>query len=381
MPKAVVVPIKPKVPKSEKANRGRRRTDQLVLPTVAPPPKGLSKKKLIEESRRWLAIINAHKLNDYKRRKIVTDTLDNFASYYNKGYLEYRKSVTEGGEFAAIEWSGRGSLLRGHHRPPLHRLPGRLRHLFRGHQPPQDRARGEVAARAHAAQLAGAARPAARRARRAPGRAGAGRPAGLLLHQQRHGRHRGRHEAGAPLHRQARLHLLRARLPRQVLRRAVAHGQGRVPAGLRAAAAGRLLRALRRRGRGGGGAAQGGGGGHGHRRGGGRSPCRARRARSSPRPTTGRGCARSARATACCSSRTRCRRAWAARAGCSRSSTGTWSPTSSAWARRWAAASCRCPRSCRRPRSGRCWSRTRSSTPRPSAATRWPARPASPRST
>ena len=103
MPKAVVVPIKPK------SNRRRRDRDRRVLPLVAPPPKGLSKKKLIEESRRWLAIINAHKLNDYKRRRIVTDTIENFASYYNKGYLEYRKSVTEGGQYAAVEWAGRGS--------------------------------------------------------------------------------------------------------------------------------------------------------------------------------------------------------------------------------------------------------------------------------
>jgi putrescine aminotransferase len=69
----------------------------------------MTRNQLIVESRRWLSIINAHKLNEYKRRKIVTDTLDNFRLYYNKGYLEYRKSVTQGGEFAAIEWSGRGS--------------------------------------------------------------------------------------------------------------------------------------------------------------------------------------------------------------------------------------------------------------------------------
>ena len=100
MPKADVVSIKPK------GNRRRRESDRRVLPLVAPPPKGLSKKKLIEESRRWLSIINAHKLNDYKRRRIVTDTIENFASYYNKGYLEYRKSVTEGGQYAAVEWSG-----------------------------------------------------------------------------------------------------------------------------------------------------------------------------------------------------------------------------------------------------------------------------------
>ncbi|MET0553613.1 MAG: hypothetical protein ABW221_11285, partial [Vicinamibacteria bacterium] len=62
----------------------------------------MTRAQLIAESKRWLSIINAHKLNDYKRRKIVTDTLDNFRLYYNKGYLEYRKSVTQGGEFAAI---------------------------------------------------------------------------------------------------------------------------------------------------------------------------------------------------------------------------------------------------------------------------------------
>jgi len=75
----------------------------------AAPRSGMTRAQLIAESKRWLSIINAHKLNDYKRRKIATDTLDNFRLYYNKGYLEYRKSVTQGGEFAAIEWSGRGS--------------------------------------------------------------------------------------------------------------------------------------------------------------------------------------------------------------------------------------------------------------------------------
>ena len=76
---------------------------------AAPRPPRMNKKQLIAESGRWLSIINARKLNDYKRRKVVADTLENFSSYYNKGYLEYRKSVTEGGQYAAIEWSGRGS--------------------------------------------------------------------------------------------------------------------------------------------------------------------------------------------------------------------------------------------------------------------------------
>ena len=68
----------------------------------------MSRGKLIKESRRWLAIINAHKLNDRRKAKVVTDTIENFRLYYNRGYLEYRKAVTEGGEFAAIEWEGRG---------------------------------------------------------------------------------------------------------------------------------------------------------------------------------------------------------------------------------------------------------------------------------
>jgi putrescine aminotransferase len=87
-----------------------RHSKKVAAPAVRTPDRAqMSRKKIIEESRRWLAIINAHKLNDYRRRKIVADTLDNFRLYYNRGYLEYRKSVTEGGQFAAIEWSGRGS--------------------------------------------------------------------------------------------------------------------------------------------------------------------------------------------------------------------------------------------------------------------------------
>jgi putrescine aminotransferase len=105
MARAVVVPLKPTVarPRRRRRNGGPGRAPKTTART------GMTRAQLIAESRRWLSIINAHKLNDYKRRKIVTDTLDNFRLYYNRGYLEYRKSVTEGGEFAAIEWSGRGS--------------------------------------------------------------------------------------------------------------------------------------------------------------------------------------------------------------------------------------------------------------------------------
>jgi len=68
-----------------------------------------SKKEIIEESQKWLDIISAKKITDAERKKIVSVTLDNFESYYNRGFLEYRKSVTESDGFAAVEWSGGGS--------------------------------------------------------------------------------------------------------------------------------------------------------------------------------------------------------------------------------------------------------------------------------
>lgn len=46
-----------------------------------------------------------------EKKKIAKETVDNFANHINKGFLEYRKSVTEAGEFAATEWTGEGSIL------------------------------------------------------------------------------------------------------------------------------------------------------------------------------------------------------------------------------------------------------------------------------
>jgi putrescine aminotransferase len=105
MARGVVVPMKP----AGHRPRRRRASPPGSRPAKASARSGMTRAQLIAESKRWLSIINSHKLNEYKRRKVVTDTLDNFRLYYNKGYLEYRKSVTQGGEFAAIEWSGRGS--------------------------------------------------------------------------------------------------------------------------------------------------------------------------------------------------------------------------------------------------------------------------------
>ncbi|MEW6736692.1 MAG: putrescine aminotransferase [Acidobacteriota bacterium] len=67
--------------------------------------------KVIAESERWLKIISSDNQNEYQKRRIVRDTIENFSSYYNRGFLEYRKSMTEAGTSPAIEWDGQGSII------------------------------------------------------------------------------------------------------------------------------------------------------------------------------------------------------------------------------------------------------------------------------
>jgi putrescine aminotransferase len=46
------------------------------------------------------------------RKELALETVENFGDHINRGFLEYRKSVTETGDFAVTEWKGRGSILR-----------------------------------------------------------------------------------------------------------------------------------------------------------------------------------------------------------------------------------------------------------------------------
>ncbi|MEE9218391.1 MAG: aminotransferase class III-fold pyridoxal phosphate-dependent enzyme [Acidobacteriota bacterium] len=66
---------------------------------------------LIAESQRWLDLLATPQLNEYQKRRLVQDTLDNFDDYFNRGYIDYRKSVGELDGSASIEWTGKGSYL------------------------------------------------------------------------------------------------------------------------------------------------------------------------------------------------------------------------------------------------------------------------------
>lgn len=68
--------------------------------------------RALEIAGRWLEVVNKTTLSEGEAAEVINDTVDNFARYLNPGMLEYRKSVTEAGDFAATEWRGEGCILR-----------------------------------------------------------------------------------------------------------------------------------------------------------------------------------------------------------------------------------------------------------------------------
>lgn len=61
-------------------------------------------------SSQWLEIIRQQTFPEETQAKwIIDESKHNFAEHFNRGWLEYRKSVTEAGDWASVEWSGKGS--------------------------------------------------------------------------------------------------------------------------------------------------------------------------------------------------------------------------------------------------------------------------------
>ena len=68
-------------------------------------------KSALEYSNRWLDIIKQGNFPEESQAKwIIDESKNNFAEHFNRGWLEYRKSVTEAGDWASVEWSGKGSV-------------------------------------------------------------------------------------------------------------------------------------------------------------------------------------------------------------------------------------------------------------------------------
>lgn len=71
----------------------------------------MNEKEVLKESQKWLNIISSENLSDSEKHVIIQETIENFAFYYNRGYLDYRKSVVEMRDEPALEWSGSESML------------------------------------------------------------------------------------------------------------------------------------------------------------------------------------------------------------------------------------------------------------------------------
>jgi putrescine aminotransferase len=71
-----------------------------------------SLKEAEEYSQRWLEIIQKTEVSEEEGKQIIEESKYNFAEHFNKNWLEYRKSVTEAGDWASVEWSGSGAIFR-----------------------------------------------------------------------------------------------------------------------------------------------------------------------------------------------------------------------------------------------------------------------------
>jgi putrescine aminotransferase len=70
----------------------------------------MSYENALEYSNKWLDIIKQSNFPDEEQAKwIISESMHNFAEHFNRGWLDYRKSVTQAGQWAATEWTGRGA--------------------------------------------------------------------------------------------------------------------------------------------------------------------------------------------------------------------------------------------------------------------------------
>jgi putrescine aminotransferase len=67
----------------------------------------------LDYSSRWIDLIQKNEFPEKEEAyKIIDESKNNFAEHYNRNWLEYRKSVTESGDWASVEWTGSGSIIK-----------------------------------------------------------------------------------------------------------------------------------------------------------------------------------------------------------------------------------------------------------------------------
>jgi putrescine aminotransferase len=72
----------------------------------------LSDTETLQLSRRYLDLIGGQPMSLEQKQAFIAETVQAYEQHVNRGFISYRKAVTEAGQFAALEWSGEGALLR-----------------------------------------------------------------------------------------------------------------------------------------------------------------------------------------------------------------------------------------------------------------------------
>lgn len=67
----------------------------------------------LDYSARWMDLIHKTDFPTQEQAyQIIDESKNNFAEHYNRNWLEYRKSVTEAGDWASVEWTGEGAIIK-----------------------------------------------------------------------------------------------------------------------------------------------------------------------------------------------------------------------------------------------------------------------------
>ena len=72
----------------------------------------LPTEKVLESSNRYLDLIAGKPMSEAESHAFINETVDAYEKHVNRGFITYRKSVTEAGQYAALEWCGHGSTVR-----------------------------------------------------------------------------------------------------------------------------------------------------------------------------------------------------------------------------------------------------------------------------
>ena len=71
-----------------------------------------SHEEAIAFAQRWIDIIHKTEVTEEEAKTIIEESKYNFAEHFNRGWLDYRKSITEAGDWASVEWTGSGAIFR-----------------------------------------------------------------------------------------------------------------------------------------------------------------------------------------------------------------------------------------------------------------------------